>query len=60
MGGQLAFSVLLYDHACGNACYPFAMIASAFGGIQVLCTNCGGLWHRTRADGFANPHAHIN
>jgi hypothetical protein len=43
----------LHDHACGNACYPFALIASAFGGYQVFYTNCGGLWHRTRADGSA-------
>ena len=53
LGDGWSACLLYYDDACGMHASPFPLIASAFGGFQVFHTNCGGLWHRTRADGSA-------
>jgi len=53
LGDGWSACLLYYDDTCGMHASPFPLIASAFGGFQVSHTNCGGLWHRTRADGSA-------
>jgi hypothetical protein len=63
LGDGWSACLLYYDDACGMHASPFPLIASAFGGFQVFYTNCGGLWHRTRADRsafvrFTHTHTH--